>query len=169
LELPEGEVLPAFELVFLPPEELPDLRAFFCRHLSPEIVRRPAWLKHENGARRLAGLTVTSDRPAALAETYGRLFGGAAVRQVEGGIEIETGSGRLSFLTPATLQAHLRPLDLPDHPRPWMAAQTIAVEDLDRLGETLRRRGHAPIAAGGRYLLPPASANGCVLEFIADA
>ena len=169
LELPEGEVLPAFELLFLPPEELPDLRAFFCRHLSPEIVRRPAWLRHENGARRLAGLTVASDRPAALAETYGRLFGAAAVRQVEGGIEIETGAGRLAFLTPAALEARFRPLDLPDHPRPWMAAQTIAVEDLARLGETLRRRGHAPLAAGDRFLLQPAAANGCLLEFIADA
>ena len=169
LELPEGEVLPAFELLFLPPEELPDLRAFFCRHLSPEIVRRPAWLRHENGARRLAGLTVASDRPAALAETYGRLFGAAAVRQVEGGIEIKTGAGRLAFLTPAALEARFRPLELPDHPRPWMAAQTIAVEDLDRLRETLRRRGHAPVATGGRVLLPPEAANGCLLEFIADA
>ncbi|HKF64750.1 MAG TPA: VOC family protein [Dongiaceae bacterium] len=169
LELPEGEALPAFELLFLPPEELPDLRAFFCRHLSPAIVRRPAWLRHENGARRLAGLTVASDRPGALAETYSRLFGATAARQVEGGIEIETGSGRLSFLTEAALQMRFRPLALPDHPRPWMVAQTIAVADLDRLGETLRRHGHAPIAAGGRFLLPPEAANGCLLEFIADA
>ncbi|HEX4571404.1 MAG TPA: VOC family protein [Dongiaceae bacterium] len=169
LELPEGEVLPAFELLFLPPEELPDLRAFFCRHLSPEIVRRPAWLGHENGARRLAGLTIASDRPGDLAEAYGRLFGTAALRQVEGGIEIEAGSGRLSFLTPPALQACIRPLELPDYPRPRMAVQTIAVEDLDRLDETLRRRGHAPVAAGGRYLLPPEAANGCLLEFIADA
>jgi hypothetical protein len=50
-----------------------------------------------------------------------------------------------------------------------MAVQTIAVEDLGRLDEVLRRRGHAPVAAGGRYLLPPGAANGCLLEFIADA
>ena len=90
------------------------------------------------------------------------------MRQVEGGIEIETAAGRLAFLTLAALEARFRPLELPDHPRPWMVAQTIAAEDLDRLGETLRR-GHAPVAAGERFLLPPEAANGCLLEFIADA
>jgi hypothetical protein len=50
-----------------------------------------------------------------------------------------------------------------------MTMQTIAVEDLERLDEALCRRGHAPVAAGARYLLPPEAANGCLLEFIADA
>ena len=167
LELPEGDALPEFQLVFLPPEELPDLRGFFCGHLSPEIVRRKAWLTHENGARRLAGLTVASDHPAALAPAYARIFGAAALRQGEGSLEIETGGSRLTFLTPAALQARCRPLELPSHPRPWMAVQSIAVEDLDRLAEVLRRRGHTPVEAGDRYLLAPEAANGCVMEFIA--
>jgi hypothetical protein len=131
-------------------------------------VRRKDWLAHENGAQHLAGLTVASDRPAALAEAYGRIFGTAALRQGQGSLEIETCSGRLSFLTPAALQARYRLLELPSHPRPWMAVQTIAVEDLDRLAEVLRRRGHAPVEADGRYLLPPETANGCVMEFVAD-
>jgi Glyoxalase-like domain len=168
LELPEGDALPEFQLVFLPPEELPDLRGFFCGHLSPEILRRKAWLAHENGARRLTGLTVASDRPASLAEAYGRIFGASALRQSEGSLEIETGGGRLSFLTPTALQARCGPIELQSYPRPWMAVQTIAVADLERLAAVLRRRGHAPVAAEGRYLLPPEAANGCLLEFIAD-
>jgi hypothetical protein len=48
-----------------------------------------------------------------------------------------------------------------------MAVQSIAVEDLERLAEVLRHRGHAPVASEGRYLLPPEAANGCVLEFVA--
>jgi hypothetical protein len=167
LELPEGDVLPEFQLVFLPPEELPDLRGFFCGHLSPEIVRRKEWLVHENGAQRLVGLTVASGRPAGLAEAYGRIFGAAALRQGEGSLEIETGGGRLSFLTPAALQARFPPIELPSYPPPWMAVQSIAVEDLERLADVLRRHGHAPIEAEGRYLLPPEAANGCVMEFIA--
>ena len=150
----------------IPPEELPDLRGFFCGHLSPEIVRRKAWLAHENGARRLAGLAVASDHPAALAPAYARIFGAAALRQGAGSLEIETGGSLLSFLTPAALQARCRPLELPNHPRPWMAVQSIAVEDLDGLAEVLRRHGHAPIAVDGRYLLPPDAANGCVMEFV---
>ena len=168
LELPEGDALPAFQLVFLPPEELPDLRGFFCGHLSPEIVRRKDWLAHENGARRLAGLTVASNRPEDLAGAYERIFGAAALRQGDGSLEIDTGGGRLSFLTPAVLQARYRPIELPSYPPPWMAVQTIAVRDLDRSAEVLRRRGHAPVTAGGRYLLPPEAAHGCLLGFVAE-
>jgi hypothetical protein len=49
LELPEGDVTPRFSLVTLPPEETPGLDCFICGHLTPELVRRPDWLKHANG------------------------------------------------------------------------------------------------------------------------
>jgi catechol 2,3-dioxygenase-like lactoylglutathione lyase family enzyme len=167
LELPEGEALPAFQLVYLPPEELPDLRGFFCQHLTPEIVRRPEWLRHANGARRLAGLTVASDRPEALAPAYARIFGAAAVVPEDGGIAVETGGCRLSFLTPAGLTARYRPIVLPDHPRPWMAAQTIAVADLGRCESVLRSAGLSPVIGAKGLLLPPDAASGCLLELIA--
>jgi len=54
LELPEGTVLPRFRLFFLPPEETPGLDAFFCQHLTPELVRRPAWLAAERDIASLA-------------------------------------------------------------------------------------------------------------------
>ncbi|MGH6931436.1 MAG: VOC family protein, partial [Dongiaceae bacterium] len=38
LELPSGDAMPAFKLVFVPPDETPGLSAFFCQHLSPELV-----------------------------------------------------------------------------------------------------------------------------------
>jgi hypothetical protein len=167
LELPTGDVLPAFRLVFLPPDELPDLRGFFCQHLTPEIVRRPEWLQHENGARALVALTVASDRPAALMSGYARIFGPAAVSRAGDAIEVDAGGVRLRFMTPAELAARYRPIDLPSHSRPWMAVQTIAVADLERLAGVLRRHGHQPIAAGAGYILPPEAATGCLLEFTA--
>jgi hypothetical protein len=166
LELPEGDALPAFKLVFLPPDELPDLRGFFCQHLSPEIVRRPEWLVHANGARRLVGLTVASDRPGDLATAYGRLFGAEAVQRRGDGVDIDTGGGRLSFVTAKALQARFRQIELEVNARPWMAVQTIAVDDLRRLAEVLRENGHDPVAGGGGMLLEPDAANGCVLEFV---
>ncbi len=166
LELPEGDALPAFKLVFLPPDELPDLRGFFCQHLSPQIVRRPEWLQHPNGARRLVGLTIASDRPGELAAAYGRLFGAEAVQHRGEGLDVDVAGGRLSFVTARALQARFRPIELPPHARPWMAAQTIAVDDLGRLSEVLRANGHDPVAGGGGILLEPEAANGCVLEFV---
>jgi hypothetical protein len=168
LELPAGEVLPAFRLVFLPPADLPDLRGFFCQHLTPEIVRRPEWLSHPNGARRIAGLTVASDRPAALAPAYARIFGPDALAVGQDALEIATAGAKLSFLTPAGLAARYRPIELPAHRRPWMAAQTVAVADLEAAADLLRRNGHRPIAGGAGYLIGPEAANGCLIEFVAD-
>src|SRR5215213_6771538 len=50
LELPEGAVEPRFSLLSLPADETPGLDCFVCGHLTPELVRRPDWLTHSNGA-----------------------------------------------------------------------------------------------------------------------
>jgi len=50
IELPEGAVMPRFSLISLPPEETPGLDCFICAHLTPELMRRPDWLAHPNGA-----------------------------------------------------------------------------------------------------------------------
>ena len=168
LELPEGDALPAFRLVFLPQAELPELRAFFCQHLTPELVRRPEWLVHPNGARRLAALTVASDRPAALAAAYGRLFGGEALRQERDALAVSVGPSELRFMTPAALAARYGVVALPAHRVPWMAVQTIAVADLANADVVLRQNGIDFKHEGRRLLIRPEAATGCLLELIGD-
>ena len=57
-ELPEGTVQPKFSLCFLDQEETPGLMSVvLCQHLTPELLRRPAWLQHENGAQAVRALT----------------------------------------------------------------------------------------------------------------
>ena len=168
LELPGGDVLPAFKLAFLPPDELPDLRAFFCQHLTPELVRRPAWLAHANGAQRLAALTVASERPAALAGAYGRIFGREALSQEDGSLAIPIGSSELRFMTPARLAARYRGIALPAHKTPWMAVQTVAVADLDVARAVLKQNGLAAQGDQGRLLVGPEAATGCILELMAS-
>jgi catechol 2,3-dioxygenase-like lactoylglutathione lyase family enzyme len=168
LELPEGDQLPAFKLVHLPPAELPDLRAFFCQHLTPELVRRPEWLVHANGARRLVALTVASDRATELATTYGHIFGATAVKQDGESLTIDTGSSEVRFMTPAALASRYRGVTIPTHRRPWMVVQTVGVADLGRTAEALRRNGQRPVEGDGRLLIDPEAAMGCLLEFVAD-
>ncbi len=168
LELPEGDQLPAFKLVHLPPAELPDLRAFFCQHLTPETVRRSDWLVHANGAKRLVALTVVSDRPAELAPAYGRIFGATAVNLDGDSLTIDRGSSQVRFMTPAALASRYRGVAIPTHRRPWMAAQTVGVADLGRTAEVLRRNGHRPVEGDGRLLIDPRAATGCLLEFKGD-
>ena len=168
LELPEGERLPAFKLVHLPAAELPDLRAFFCQHLTPGLVRRPEWLAHANGAKRLLALTVASDRPGELAPAYERIFGPAAMNREAESLTVDAGAGELRFMTPAALASRYRGVAIPSHKRPFMAVQTVGVADLGRAGEVLRRNGLRPIEGDGRLLVGPDAATGCVLEFVAD-
>jgi len=168
LELPEGNQLPAFKLVYLPATELPDLRAFFCQHLTPELVRRPEWLVHANGAKRLIALTVASDRPGELASAYARIFGAAAVKRESDGLVIDTGSSEVRFMTPASLASRYRGIAIPDHKRPWMAVQTIGVADLGRTAEVLRGNGLRRMEADGSLLIDPKAATGCLVEFVAD-
>jgi len=79
LELPEGEVRPAFELLFPDPNALPGMRAFICRHLTPEMVWRPEWTRHANTARVILDIVGVVEDPVALAPAYREIFGRGAV------------------------------------------------------------------------------------------
>lgn len=171
LELPEGDVLPAFKLVFLPPEETPGLSAFVCQHLTPDLIRRPAWLDHANGATRLLGATVVVDRPAEVALGYTPLFGAGSIWVEDGAAAVDTGQGRLRFVTSERL-ARLYPGTEPvsDLPTPWMAAMTIGVADLGRAAESLRGGGVRTVETPRAGLaVPPDQATGLILEFAADS
>src|SRR5215470_3694781 len=103
LELPEGTVMPAFKLVSVPPEATPGLKAFFCQHLTPELIRRPAWVVHANRAIALQAVVTVVERPAELAPAYARLFGAAAMQAVDDSLAVDTGEGALLFVTAAGL------------------------------------------------------------------
>ncbi len=75
IELPQGTVLPRFSLISLPPEETPGLDSFLCSHLTPELMRRPEWLAHPNGAIGLKAVHVLVESTAPLLPAYDRLFG----------------------------------------------------------------------------------------------
>jgi hypothetical protein len=160
LELPEGTVMPRFRLVHLPPEDTPGLSAFVCEHLSPELLRRPAWLEHANGAAGLRGVTVIVDETEPVRLAYERLFG-ADVNATDDLITVHCGRHRLTFVTAddfgvlhpeAALDADLQ--------LPAIAALTIASRDLARTADHLARSGvpHARV-------VPPEAANGTLLVF----
>ncbi|MEX1108067.1 MAG: VOC family protein [Dongiaceae bacterium] len=171
LELPDGTVTPEFSLVYLPGEAVPDLRAFVCQHRTPDLVRKPEWLAHANGAEALLGMTVASDDPVSLAPAYRRLFGAHAVRPGDGWLRVETGAGWIDFATPDLLaRRYARVAPWPDYAFPWAVAMTVGVADIGRCRTALAAGGFAPRALGlGRnagIALGPADASGLYLEFI---
>ena len=103
LELPEGDVTPRFSLVHFDSGATPGLAAFSCTHLTPEMLRRPDWLDHPNGALGLEGVTVAAADPSALAPAYAALFGDSAINAGLGRLEVTTGAHTLRFLSPDRL------------------------------------------------------------------
>jgi catechol 2,3-dioxygenase-like lactoylglutathione lyase family enzyme len=169
LELPAGEVLPEFGLVMLPQAATPGVSAFICRHLTPDLVRRPEWLHHANRARGIVSVTVVVDDPAGTAFDWLPLFGADAVQTANKVTVIDTGHGHIRFTTAdglAQLYPALEPL--PAFPTPWIAAMKIAVADKARCRDHLRFENVLTIKTGKGCLVPPEEANGIIFEFVEE-
>ena len=75
LELAGGTVVPRFSLIALAEDETPGLDCFICAHLTPELMRRPEWLRPSERRPGIRGIHVLVENTAALLEPYDRLFG----------------------------------------------------------------------------------------------
>jgi catechol 2,3-dioxygenase-like lactoylglutathione lyase family enzyme len=169
LELEEGEVLPAFKLLFLPPAETPGLRAFFCQHLTPDVIRRGAWLVHAIRAVSLKAVITVVERPGDLAPAYARLFGAGAISGDGDLLRVDCGEGELLFVTHEGLQRLYPELELPRHAAPWTAAMRIGVLILADAADYLDyKKVKFTTTALGMAVLPD-QANGTIVEFVADA
>jgi catechol 2,3-dioxygenase-like lactoylglutathione lyase family enzyme len=156
LELPEGDVIPRFSLLSLPPEETPALDCFICGHLTPELVRRPEWLTHANGVTGIKAVHLAAIDPETLAPAYRRLFGDDSVAASAAGIEIDTGRNHLSFAASpifgaAGIVPGIAALEL------WIADRAQTAGFLETAGIGFDE------LADGWLLIRPAEATGTIL------
>jgi hypothetical protein len=160
LELPEGDVTPRFSLVHFDPEATPGLATFSSTHLTPELLRRPGWLDHPNGAIGLDGVTVSAGDPTVLAPAYEALFGASAIQSGRGRLEVRVGPHTLRFLSPDRLSRRYPALG-------GASVMAVCCRDLEATRAFLAGRG-IPLAdaAGARLVIAPENANGTVLEFV---
>lgn len=164
LELPEGAVTPRFRLARFAEGATPGLSAFVCQHLTPELMRRPSWLDHANGAIALEGVTLRAEDPPSQAEAWARLFGPQALHAGAGRLEVVVGRHRLTILSPARLAR--RYPGLLDGAGDGPCVMTFTVMDLARTRAVLEQAGIrlAPLR-GRRLVVGPAEACGAVVEF----
>lgn len=164
LELPERTVLPRFSLVSLPADETPGLDAFICRHLTPELVRRPGWLLHPNAVFGIASVTIMVEATAPLRAPYERLFG-AEVNSTDEVLTVHAGRHRLLFVTPDDFSAlHPEAEAVPHRKLPAIAALTLRSADLAKSADRLTQWqvSHEELA-DGTLMVPPEEANGTLL------
>ncbi|HEX2151289.1 MAG TPA: VOC family protein [Stellaceae bacterium] len=168
LELPEGIVVPRFSLLSLPEDETPALDCFVCAHLTPELVRRPEWLMHPNGARGMRSLYLIVEDTAALLPAYDRLFGLHEVTTTDAVACVRVGPHRLLFSTADDFETMHPGTDLdPDFPAPGIAAIELATSDITKTADCLRTHQVAFDALpDGRIAVPAREANGTILFFV---
>lgn len=166
LELPEGDVTPRFKLLMLPSETTPGVSAFICQHLTPELIRQPAWLNHANGATDLIGLTVVVNDPPRLADAYERLCGAGSATLTDETLAVRVGGSFLLFCTPDDLGTLHPDATPPAASAPYLAAMTIGVRNLDTTRAMLETRGFRPARdPAGSVRIGADQAHGSILEF----
>jgi catechol 2,3-dioxygenase-like lactoylglutathione lyase family enzyme len=168
LEGEDGPVELRFRNVLVPKERVGGLGLFACEHLTPELLRRPAWLLHPNGARAIRSCTVVAPRPAPVVEAMRRLFGAAALTATDNVVAAHTGHGVLLVAPPEDAVLMHPLLELPKRiDEPLWAALTVEVADPERTAAFLKLQGipfeRSPAAD---VLVPPGEACGVALELV---
>ncbi len=167
IELPEGTATVRFSLVSLPADETPGLDSFLCGHLTPELMRRPEWLAHPNGAVGLKAVHVLVEHTAALLAAYDRLFGIVQVTTTDAVAAIQVGRQRLIFSTPDDFRTIHPALALDPAFSPLgIVALELGVERRQRTADWLGARAVAfDEMPDGSLAVPAREANGAILLF----
>ncbi|HET6469470.1 MAG TPA: VOC family protein [Geminicoccaceae bacterium] len=157
-----------FENVMLDPAATGGVSIFACRHLTPDLLRRPPWLAHPNGALGISSCTIVTRRTGPLVEAMARIFGAGSLTRTDEVWAVHAGGTVLLLATPddAELLHPGFPLTEPDD-GPLLQVLAVKVEDPERAATFLSRQGVAfgRDAAGG-VLVQPAEANGVCLELV---
>jgi len=170
LELPEGTVLPAFSLVHLPPEATPQLSMFLCQHLTPELLRKPEWLVHPNGAQQIVSVVVVVENPPALELAYETLVGAGSAVRTDRMVAVRAGEETVLFVTPDDLDTLFPDIDHPPRPAPYVAGLRFRVHNTEAAAAYFKAAGidHAR-SLDGTVLVPAEAAHGVFLEFSSRA
>lgn len=170
--LPDGATGEArFTIVRFPAGTVPNGRSFFCHHHTPELVWRPEWQVHRNGALGVAEFAIAAREPARTATLYEAMFGSDLMSQVPGGVVFKTAALTLLLLTPDAIAERYHgaaPESADGSDR--MVALAIAVRSLDTARAVLDGEGvpYAPLSSGG-VVVPHAHAGNVALAFVERA
>jgi catechol 2,3-dioxygenase-like lactoylglutathione lyase family enzyme len=167
LEAEEGATDLRFRNTLLPASATAGLGVFACQHLTPELLRRPEWLDHPNGARRIRSCTVVVDDPAPLAEAMARVIGSAAVTDTDRVIAVHVGHGIVLIAPPEDAMLMHPAAAIPDEvTTPQLRVVTLEVGDAERAVGWLRQEGVPFVETREGALLPPEQAHGVALELV---
>ena len=156
-----------FRLVMVPDKYSPNMSTFVIQHLTRKVVWNPKYLDHANGAIGVQSVTGIHKEPHEIITSYKKLFGEHALSVFENGIQINTGKGKINFVTPSAY-TKLFPNISPDpiaRP-PYLAALSINVTDLQLTTDYFHHHGvECFTSPRDTICIPPLSACGTLIEF----
>jgi len=169
-ELPGGWVQPKFKLTFPEADEIEGLiHVVLCEHLTPELIRKPEYLRHANGATGVLSMAGAVADLARVAAKQRRLLGEAAIRTDGEGVHATLPSSQeIHLFREEALRARYGS-DLPARfpELPVLAVTTLAVDDLAKTAAALDAGKIAHTrTAQDRIRVPAREACGMVLEFV---
>jgi catechol 2,3-dioxygenase-like lactoylglutathione lyase family enzyme len=138
---------------------------FVCQHFTRDLVWRPEWMAHPNGALRVTEIILSHADPVALGTAYAAVFGTDAIETTAQGWCLTLGNTRLSVSRPAALAGRFAGVILPSAPETWFAGVAIAVRSLPDLIALLQGQDIPYVTVAEGIVVPPAAANGALLLF----
>jgi catechol 2,3-dioxygenase-like lactoylglutathione lyase family enzyme len=170
VHLPEGTREARFINLNFPPIAPQAVGFFACQHLTRDLVWRPEWEQHANGAERVSEIIVAHPSPVDLKATYVGLHGETAVRADRDGLVVTLGGDKISFLAPQAFEKRFPTIAVPSDlsEAGWFAGATLRVRSLDKVASVLAAAGIAATRApAGSLIVAPSEAANTLLEFAA--
>ncbi len=100
VKLPDGERDASFRTVHLRSDVFPGGRVYFCEHGTPDLVWRPEWQDHANGARAMPEFVVASEACEREAGNFARLLRSDVVGDAQAA-SVAYADGCVTILSPA--------------------------------------------------------------------
>ena len=146
-----------FRTTRLDPDKIAMGRVYFCEHQTPDLVWRPEWQAHPNGALAIARVVVATDDPGRTAALFRDLFGRDAVTERDRRQVMAAGTAQVEFALPNMVAAEFgEAAAQPAGRAEYMAALVIRVRSLN---ETAQQLSRVPsVKADPRRLVVPAAA-----------
>lgn len=164
---PGGELDASFTVIRVSDDAVQNGRVFFCHHETPELVWRPVWQVHRNGATGIAEFTIASHDPARAVALYERMFGPGHAVPVSGGFAFRAAAATILILEPGAVAERYNgaaPVSTDGSDR--MVGVTFSVASLDTPRAVFDAEGipYMPVASGG-IVVPHAHAANVALAF----
>jgi hypothetical protein len=142
-----------FKVVYVAPEKMPEGRAQYCEHLTPELLWTEQALAHSNGVTGLAATYIVADDPAETAARWAR-FAGLLPFPQENGISLRTKRGEIFVATRDALSSFIDSVPA----APAIAGIALEFRDPKQFAARCERAGLKvkQMSQGYSVTLPPA-------------